>query len=109
VIERRSLIAGAGASIAVRALLPRLILLKLGRDLRRLNAGDHRAILSGFAEDAVLHFKRGRTAGRASTAARRTSSGHGADRGPRREAAGAGDRPRGGVAKRGYGPMTACA
>jgi ketosteroid isomerase-like protein len=59
VIHRRSLVAGAGAAIAGRALLPHVILLKLRRDLRRLNAGDHRAVLSGYAEDAVLHFNEG--------------------------------------------------
>jgi ketosteroid isomerase-like protein len=47
---------GAGAA---RALLLRLILLKLGRDVRRLNAGDHRPLLAGYAHDAVLHFNEG--------------------------------------------------
>jgi ketosteroid isomerase-like protein len=47
---------GAGAA---RALLLRVILLKLGRDVRRLNAGDHRPLLAGYAQDAVLHFNEG--------------------------------------------------
>jgi ketosteroid isomerase-like protein len=58
-IDKRSLLAGAGAAMAGRALLPQLILLKLRRDLRRLNAGDYGPVLSGYAEDAVLHFNEG--------------------------------------------------
>ena len=58
-IDKRSLLIGAGAAIAGRALLPHLVLLKLRRDLRRLNAGDHRPLLAGFADDAVLHFNEG--------------------------------------------------
>jgi len=58
-IHKRSVLAGAGAAIAGRAVLPHLILLKLRRDLRRLNAGDPSAVLSGYAEDAVLHFNEG--------------------------------------------------
>jgi len=56
---RSGLFAGALAAIGVRALLPRLILLKLNRDVRRLNAGEHRPLLAGYAEDAVLHFNDG--------------------------------------------------
>ena len=58
-IDKRSLVAGAGAAIAGRALLTRLIAVKLRRDLRRLNAGDYRPLLSGYADDAVLHFNEG--------------------------------------------------
>jgi ketosteroid isomerase-like protein len=58
-IHKRSLLAGAGAAIAVRALLPRLALLKLRNDLRRLNAGDYEPLLAGYADDAVLHFNDG--------------------------------------------------
>ena len=58
-IDKRSLLAGAGAAIAGRALLPRLILLKLRRDLRWLNAGDYRPVLSSYADDAVLQFNDG--------------------------------------------------
>lgn len=50
---------GAGAAIAARALLPRLLLVKLRRDVRALNAGDHRPLLSAYADDAVLVFNRG--------------------------------------------------
>jgi ketosteroid isomerase-like protein len=59
VIDKRSLIAGAGAAIAARALMPQLILLKLRRDVRRLNDGDYRPLLSGYADDAVLRFNEG--------------------------------------------------
>ena len=58
-IDKRSLLLGAGAAIAGRAALPRLILLKLRRDVRRLNTGDYRPLLAGYADDAVLHFNEG--------------------------------------------------
>jgi ketosteroid isomerase-like protein len=57
--HKSSLIAGAGAAIAARALLPRLALVKLRRDLRRLNEGDYKPLLAGYADDAVLHFNKG--------------------------------------------------
>jgi ketosteroid isomerase-like protein len=59
VIDKRSVMLGAGAAIAGRAILPHAILFKLRRDLRRLNAGDYRALLAGYADDAVLHFNEG--------------------------------------------------
>ena len=58
-IHKPSLLAGAGAAIAVRALLPRVVLLKLRSDVRRLNAGDYTQLLAGYADDAVLHFNDG--------------------------------------------------
>jgi ketosteroid isomerase-like protein len=58
-MDRRSVMLGAGAAIAGRRLLSRLILLKLRRDARRLNGGDYRPLLSGYADDAVLHFNEG--------------------------------------------------
>lgn len=58
-IDKRSMLLGAGAAIAGRAVLPRLILLKLRRDVRRLNAGDYRPLLAGYAAEAVLHFNDG--------------------------------------------------
>lgn len=54
-----SFTAGVGAAVAARALLRRLILLKLRRDVRHLNAGDHAPLLAGFADDAVLRFNEG--------------------------------------------------
>jgi ketosteroid isomerase-like protein len=50
---------GAAAGLGSRVLLRRLILLKLRRDLRALNAGDHRPLLAGYADDAVLRFSEG--------------------------------------------------
>ena len=58
-IDKRSMLLGAGAAIAGRAVLPRLILLKLRRDVRRLNAGDYRPLLAGYDDDAVLRFNQG--------------------------------------------------
>ena len=58
-IDRRSAMLGAGAAIAAQAVLPHVILLKLRRDVARLNAGDYRPLLSGYADDAVLHFNEG--------------------------------------------------
>lgn len=57
--HKTSLIAGAGAAIAARSLLPRLALIKLRRDVRRLNQGDYQPLLAGYADDAVLHFNEG--------------------------------------------------
>jgi ketosteroid isomerase-like protein len=45
--------------MGARALLPRLVKLKFDRDIERLNAGEHEPLLSGYAEDAVLHFNNG--------------------------------------------------
>jgi ketosteroid isomerase-like protein len=59
VIHKPSVLVGAAGAIAGRALLPHLFLLKLRHDVRRLNAGDHRPLLSGYADDAVLHFHEG--------------------------------------------------
>jgi ketosteroid isomerase-like protein len=58
-IDKRSMAIGAGAAIAGRALLPHLLLLKLRRDVRRLNAGDYRPLLAGYADDAVMRFNAG--------------------------------------------------
>jgi ketosteroid isomerase-like protein len=52
-------IAGTGAAVAARALLHRVLLLRLRRDVRALNAGDFAPLLSNYAEDAVLRFNEG--------------------------------------------------
>jgi len=57
--NRASLLAGFVAALGFRALLTRLILLRLRRDLKRLNAGDYGPFLAAFAEDAVLRFNDG--------------------------------------------------
>jgi ketosteroid isomerase-like protein len=51
--------AGALTAIGARRLLVAAIKLKLRRGVRALNAGDHRPLLAGFAEDAVLQFNEG--------------------------------------------------
>lgn len=51
--------AGAGLALTARALLCRALLFKLRRDVRALNAGDIRPLLSSFAQDAVIHFNDG--------------------------------------------------
>jgi ketosteroid isomerase-like protein len=58
-MDRPSVMLGAGAAIAGRALLPRVLVLKFRRDVRRLNAGDYRPLLANYAEDAVLRFNQG--------------------------------------------------
>lgn len=57
--KRASLLLGAAAALGSRALLIRLILLRLRRDVKRLNDGDYGPFLSAFAEDAVLRFNEG--------------------------------------------------
>jgi ketosteroid isomerase-like protein len=52
----KSAIAGAALAAAGRVLLPRLLLVKFGRDVARLNAGDHSTLLDAYADDAVLRF-----------------------------------------------------
>ncbi len=51
--------AGALAAVATRGLVGRLLLLKLRRDVRALNAGDYQPLLAGYADDAVLQFNDG--------------------------------------------------
>jgi ketosteroid isomerase-like protein len=60
-MSTRSLIAiaGAGGAIAARATMTRLLLIKLRRDMRALNAGDVQPVLSNYAEHAVLRFNDG--------------------------------------------------
>ncbi len=50
---------GAGSALLTRWLVVRLILLKLRRDVRALNAGNYRPLLAGYAQDAVLRFNDG--------------------------------------------------
>jgi ketosteroid isomerase-like protein len=51
--------AAAGTALGARAALARLVLVKLRRDVRALNAGDHGPVLRGYADDAVLVFNEG--------------------------------------------------
>ena len=52
-------IAGAGAAVAARTAMARVLLIKLRRDVRALNAGDVRPVLSNYAAHAVLRFNDG--------------------------------------------------
>ncbi len=50
---------GAGGALAARALVSRVLLVKLRRDVRALNAGDIEPVLANYAPDAVLRFNDG--------------------------------------------------
>lgn len=50
---------GAAAALGARALMNRVVLEKLRADLRKLNDGDYSGLLSGYSDDAVLHFTDG--------------------------------------------------
>ena len=58
-MQLKSLVTGAALATAGRALVPRLLLLKFARDVKRLNAGDHSTLLDAYADDAVLRFNDG--------------------------------------------------
>lgn len=55
----RWIVLGAAAAVLSRRLLERAVLAKFRRDVERLNAGDYRPLLSGYADDAVLIFNDG--------------------------------------------------
>jgi ketosteroid isomerase-like protein len=52
-------LAGAVTTIGAGIALRRGLLFKLQRDVAKLNDGDHRPFLAGFADDAVLRFAPG--------------------------------------------------
>lgn len=58
-MRTRCLLTGAAVAITGRALVPRALLSKFGRDVRRLNAGDHSTLLAAYADDALLRFNDG--------------------------------------------------
>jgi ketosteroid isomerase-like protein len=58
-MKPRSLLAGAALALAVRAALPRLLMLKFAPSVAKLNAGDHRPLLDAYSDDIVLHFHDG--------------------------------------------------
>jgi ketosteroid isomerase-like protein len=58
-MKRMNFLAGAAVALGARALLPRLLMLKFSRDVAKLNAGDHTALLDAYADDFVLHFNEG--------------------------------------------------
>ena len=58
-MSSRGMIAGAAMGFAARALMPTLLRAKFERDVRKLNAGDHSALLDAYADDFVLRFHDG--------------------------------------------------
>lgn len=58
-MKSKDLFAGAALAIAARALVPRLLRVKFGRDVAKLNAGDRSTLLDAYADDAVLRFNDG--------------------------------------------------
>jgi ketosteroid isomerase-like protein len=58
-MDMRSASAGVILAVGARAALPRLLELKFGRDVKKLNAGDYGSLLSAYADDFVLRFNDG--------------------------------------------------
>lgn len=58
-MKTSGVLVGAALALAARAALPRLLLLRFSPAIRKLNAGDHSALLDAYAEDFVLHFNEG--------------------------------------------------
>ena len=58
-MRARDFALGFCAAATGRALLPQLLLLKFGRDVRRLNEGDYSGLLAAYGDDFVLHFNEG--------------------------------------------------
>jgi ketosteroid isomerase-like protein len=58
-MRTRSFILGFGVAVAVRALIPKLLRFKFGRDVRRLNGGEYSSLLGAYSDDFVLHFNEG--------------------------------------------------
>ena len=58
-MKLRNLLVGAALALAGRALLPRLLLLKFGDSMTKLNAGDYKPLLDNYTDDFVLHFHEG--------------------------------------------------
>ena len=56
---RAGLIAGLAGALMSRVALRRALLIKLKRDVARLNAGDYGPLLAGYGKDAVLLFNEG--------------------------------------------------
>ena len=56
---RGAAVLGLMAGLALRPLLRRVLMVRLGRDVGRINEGDYRPFLNAYAEDAVLHFNDG--------------------------------------------------
>lgn len=52
-------LAGCGLALIAQRAVRGVLLHRLRRDVRALNAGDHRPLLSNYADDAVLYFPDG--------------------------------------------------
>src|SRR5580658_5859151 len=50
---------GAAGAIVARSFFIRLLVLKFGRDVEKLNAGDYSGLLGAYGDDFVLHFNEG--------------------------------------------------
>ncbi len=57
--DRAGLLGAAALTLAARAVLARLLLVKFRREVRALNAGDPAPLLANFRADAVLAFNDG--------------------------------------------------
>ncbi|MDQ8043432.1 MAG: nuclear transport factor 2 family protein [Solirubrobacteraceae bacterium] len=53
------ILVGVVLAFALRALVGQALLVKFRGDVAKLNAGDHAALLAGYADDAVLRFNPG--------------------------------------------------
>lgn len=58
-MKLRSMLVGAALAFLARAALPRLLMLRFGPAVAKLNAGDHKPLLDAYADDFVLHFHEG--------------------------------------------------
>jgi ketosteroid isomerase-like protein len=58
-MRTKGFILGFSVATAGRALVPRLLLLKFARDVKRLNAGDYSSLLAAYGDGFVLHFNEG--------------------------------------------------
>lgn len=54
-----NVLVGAALALAARAALPRILLLKFGPAVAKLNEGDYQPLLDNYADDFVLHFHEG--------------------------------------------------
>ena len=55
----KSVLIGAAIAVSGRALIPKALMVKFGRDVKKLNAGDHSGLLDAYADGAVLRFNDG--------------------------------------------------
>lgn len=58
-MKTKSVVLGGVVVLVARILMPRLLLLKFGRDVAKLNAGDYSSLLDVYADEFVLHFNEG--------------------------------------------------